>query len=133
RNYKIPGSSLEKIIVHSKGIYYFTKSYGKGFNFSIKMNEIDSSMSDRFLGDIVNSVSLAGQNIDIQVEANYRRDQFVIWYLLDTREQTLLKFHLYSDKQIKLESGIRLDGNPRQNQIKDIITDDAGNLYFVLS
>jgi hypothetical protein len=133
KTFKIPGASLQKIVVHKTGLLYFTKSYGKGFTFSLKVNGIDSTFNDYPIANAVNSLDIGNQNIDFNVDYTIQRDKFLVWYLVDKNDSTSLNYHLFSTSKNLINGSINIPYKTTQIYIKDLCLDSLQNIYFVNS
>lgn len=133
KTFKIPGASLQKIIVHKNGLLYFTKSYGKGFTFSLKVNGIDSTFNDYLIANAVNSLDIGNQNIDFNVDYTLQRDKFLVWYLVDKKDSCSLNYHLFSTTKNLLNGNVNIPYKISHTFIKDLCLDSLQNIYFVSS
>ncbi|MCC6818218.1 MAG: hypothetical protein IT245_04960 [Bacteroidia bacterium] len=131
KTFKMPGGELEKIIVTESNVVFFSKIFGKGFSYKLQMQRIDSSMNESNPVVIVNSADIGHEIVDFKIEFNQKRDRFMIWYLLETFDSTVLKFHLCNLKGLMKSGQTSLRFNFSEIYIGDDLIDDSGNIYLI--
>jgi hypothetical protein len=133
KTFKIPNAELEKIIVHSKGIIFFTKEFGKGYTFKLSMQSIDSNFNEQFPKTIVSAQNFDNESLEFRIEYNSDKNRFLIWYLVENELKTILKYHLVSQNDILKEGQVTIAHELPELYVGDAVIDDTGNLYVLYS
>ena len=133
KTFKIPGGELEKIIVSEDQVVYFTKVYGKGFFYTLKMQAIDSSFNESAPQTIVNSELFNNETIDFRIENTHKKNQFLVWYMLESGEKTRVIYHLCNPKGQILQGENTINCNTSEMYIGDATVDDSANLFIFYS
>jgi len=133
KTFKIPNAELEKIVVHKKGIVFFTKEFGKGYSYKLTMQSIDSNFVEQTPKTIVSSQDFNDESVGFRIEYNTLKDRFLIWYLIESEAKTTLKYHLISQNEIIKEGASTIAHILPELYIGDAIIDDTGNLYVMYS
>ena len=133
KTFKIPNAELEKIIVHKKGIVFFTKEFSKGYSYKLTMQGIDSGFNEQPAKTIVSSQSFNDETVGFRIEYNPDKSRFIVWYLLESEGKTIVKYHLLDHQQVIKEGQSVIDHALSELYLGDAIVDDTGNLYMIYS
>lgn len=133
KTFKIPGGELEKIVVTDNQVVYFTKVYGKGFFYTLKMQTIDSSMNESAPQTIVDSESFNNETINFRIEYTHKKDKFLIWYMLETGEKTKIVYHLCNTNNLIKKGENTIESNLSEIYVGDAVLDDSANLFIFYS
>lgn len=133
KTFKIPGGELEKIVVAENQVVYFTKVYGKGFFYTLKMQTIDSAFNESAPLTIVNSESFNNETINFRIEYTHKKDKFLIWYMLETGDKTKLVYHLCNASSYLKQGENTIESNLSEIYIGDAVLDDSANLFIFYS
>jgi len=133
KTFKIPGGELEKIVVTEDKVVFFTKVYEKGFFYKLKIQHIDSAFNSSYPEVIANSADFNNEALDFRIEYNQKRDKFMVWYLVDQGEKTLLKYHLCSHYQQISTGETHINYSLNELYVGDALIDDSANLYIMYS
>jgi hypothetical protein len=133
KTFKIPNAELEKIVVHNKGIVFFTKEFGKGFSYKLTMQGIDSNFNEQAARTIVSSQDFNDETVGFRIEYNVSRDRFLIWYLIEGERKTILKYHMVFNNDIQKTGQTEILHPLSDLYIGDAVIDDTGNLYAIYS
>lgn len=129
--YKIPNAELEDFFVLKHGILYFTKEFSKGYAFKLLMQGIDSSFKQTAPITIVGSETFDHESVDFRIEPSPDKSKFLVWYLLEKGDQTLLRYHIVSTREV-LRSGETMINHKRSElSMGDAVIDDKGNLFIL--
>lgn len=128
--FKIPGSELEKIIVHAGGILFFTKTFEKGDLKKISVQSIDSGMNESAPRVIAGFDGTEKDISPIRIDYNPGKSLFMVWYVRGISEQESdIRFHLMDRKQMLKEGAVHTAYPVKDLYIGDGLLDNAGNLY----
>ncbi len=133
KTFKIPNAELEKIVVHKKGIVFFTKEFGKGYSYKLNMQSIDSNFNEQPSKTIVSSQNFNDETVGFRVEYNTDKDRFFVWYLLELEGKTVLKYHLLNQYGTIKEGQSSIAHPLDELYVGDAVIDDTGNLYVIYS
>ena len=133
KTFKIPGGELEKIIVSEDQVVYFTKVYGKGFFYTLKMQTIDSSFNESAPQTIVNSETFNNETIDFRIEHSHKKNQFLVWYMLESGEKTRVVYHRCKPSGQIIQGENTINCNTSEMYIGDATVDDSANLFIFYS
>ncbi len=133
KTFKIPNAELEKIIVHQKGIVFFTKEFSKGYSYKLIMQGIDSNFNEMPPRAIVSSQNFNDETVGFRIEYNQEKSRYLVWYLLEGEGKTILKYHLLNATESIREGQSSIPEALSELYIGDAIIDDTGNLYLIYS
>jgi hypothetical protein len=133
KTFKIPSAELEKIVVHKKGITFFTKEYGKGNSHKLSMQTIDSAFNEQPPRTIATSQDFNDESVGFRIEYNTAKDRFLIWYMLENAGKTSLRYHLVSHTETLREGQVLIAQPLPELYVGDAAVDDQGNLFLIYS
>lgn len=131
KSFKMPGGELEKIIVTDNNVVFFSKVFGKGFNYKLQMQTIDSGFNESAPVNIANSEDFNNETVDFKIDYNAHKTLFLVWYMLESKESTTMRYILCNSKGIEKKGETTLRFNLNEIFIGDDIVDDNGNLYLI--
>lgn len=131
KSFKMPGGELEKIIVTDNQILYFSKVFGKGFNYKLQMQSIDSAFNESSPVIVASSEDFDNETVDFKIEYNHKKSLFLVWYLMDASDSSILKYHLCNSKGVVKTGVSSLRFNLSEIFIGDDLIDRDGNLFII--
>lgn len=131
KSFKMPGGELEKIIVTENNVIYFSKVFGKGFNYKLQMQSIDSAFNESYPTVITSSENFDNETVDFKIEYNTKKTKFLVWYLIDASDSSVLNYHLCNPKGIERSGSTSLRFNLSELFIGDDMIDNDGNLFIL--
>jgi hypothetical protein len=133
KTFKIPNAELEKIIVHKKGIVFFSKEFSKGYSYKLTMQSIDSNFNEQPPKTIVSSQNFNDETVGFRIEYNSEKNRFLVWYMLEGEGKTILKYHLITHNQVLKEGQTTISHPLSELYVGDAMLDDTGNLFMIYS
>lgn len=128
KTFKTNSAQLEKIIVQSDGLIYFTRVFDKNNGKKILMNTIDSGLNEKNATEVLNQEAMRN-NATVKIYYNNARTKIFVGAFSESGNQMVLNYLLIASKKVVLKGETFIKHKYNEVYIGDGLIDDNGNLH----